>query len=307
MQGHVTGTIQEDGSIHLTIANLVPQETPRPRTIEESGANPEMIRRINARVPGPIDTLGFIGGAVAQLVPLESMELLAGPLMDKLRQKYGRFGDVAYLTMVRNTAANAIWNTAEPSGGMAECANLVLDQLKEGCELGVYNDDGWCRLTLPSELAAFQPEFDEEQRFWWNIVNPGFPVGHNGTIEVLPFGHDSRNGQPGIWKCGPVGDISFTIVTKVNLTGDSFRFLDTESRPGNPAKNEPAWVPLRRKVMAIVPRDGRNPLMLELDPEGRLHSGGLHVVIEGENRQYVISHLSEVVIDALGWFNDPRS
>ncbi len=302
IQALVVGEIEADGSIHLTIKQMTPMTSPRPKSVEESGADPDMIRRINERVPGRIETLGFIGGAVAQIVPLDAMDLLPQAHMAKLYQKYGLFGPDAFLAMVRNTGANAIWNCAEPSGGMAEDANLMLDQLKEGCELGIFNDDGWCHLILPPELASFQAEFTAEQRFWWEIVKPGFPVGSDAGIELLPVGRDTRNGQPGICRCGPVGDVSFTIVTRITLSYSWFRFLDTESRPGRLSEGERAWVPLRRKVVAIVPRPKKSPLMLELNPEGQLHPGGLHVVIDGENTRHVISHLSTAVLEALGWF-----
>lgn len=301
LQARMRGEITADRRIILNSSEHRIMDPPRPERVEESGANPEMLRKIQAREPGQINTLGYVGGAIAQIVPFHALSLLEPKLMAKLVVKYGAWEDTAYLAMVRTTSGSYIWNCAEPSGGMADTPILQLEQLKEGVELGIFKKDGWLQFLLPNSLREYQAEFDQEQTFWWNIVRPGFPRAYSAPIEFLPVGNDSWDGRPGIINAGDIGNIQVVNTARIHLQGTGWQFVDTESRPGNPAKEEPEWVALRRKVMAIVPRPGRTPLMLELDSEGRLHPGGLHVAIEGENRGYVISYLSEAVLQALGW------
>lgn len=304
LQALMTGIITHNRRILCDTSHPRLMDAPRPKSVAESGADPVALNRIRGRIPGVFETLGFIGGAVAQLVEFDQLELLPDVQMEKLKTKYGDWYNRAYLAMVRTTGANAIWNCAEPSGGMAENEHLVLERLKEGLDLGLYHDDGWVRFQLPPDLAEYQDDLDREQACAWELIRPGLQPIATAEIELLNEGHDTRNGFRGIVTAGPVGDISHTIITQLRLprTETGWRVLDAECRPGNPERGEPDWVPLRRKVVAIVPRHNQSPLMFELDPDGRLHPGGLHLAVEGENRGYVISHLSTAVLETLGWF-----
>ncbi|MDO8435257.1 MAG: hypothetical protein Q7S89_01065, partial [bacterium] len=275
-------------------------------TFEESGADLAVYERIRNRRPGSFDTQTFIGGATAFVVPLKSLALLSDPLMEKLERKFGKFGDDACIMLVRNTAAGAVWNAAEPSGGMAESSDLLLEQLKETVEVGVYCEEGWVKFELDPSLTKLQDEFDREQQFWWSIVWADRKVQAciPRRLELLPIGTDEFNGRKGIISAdGPVGDFSFLSIARLHLEGSGWRVLDTECRPGNVEKGEPEWVPLLRTVVAIVPRQGKSPVMLEFGPDDALHPGGIHVALSREAWEYNLTHMGRAAITALGWAN----
>lgn len=301
VKGIVSGEITSDGRIVATTRDLRVMKGQRPGHIHETGATPEVFHRIRQRMPGAFETHAFLGGAAAFVVPFRVLALLPEHLMDKLREKYGAWGDDAYIALVRNTGAPAVWNAAEPSGGMAETTNLVLEQLCEMVEVGVYNDRGWVRFRLTEEFADCHGAFDAEQGKWWGIARPGFSSCAHARLEILPVGHDSFNDRPGVLAVGPVGDFSFTLVVKLHLDGTGWRILDTEARPGKVEAGEPQWVALHRQVVAIVPRQGKSPLVLQMTREGILDERGLHFTLDGENRELAISHLSRAVLTALGW------
>lgn len=62
IQDLVIGEVTTDRRVVVEVRNMEPMTTLRPRTVEESGADPAMLDRIRKRIPGPINTLGFIGG-----------------------------------------------------------------------------------------------------------------------------------------------------------------------------------------------------------------------------------------------------
>lgn len=301
VKGLVTGEITPDKRIIARTTDLQIMQGARPAHITESWATPAVFDRIRSREPGRFETMAFMGGAGAFIVPFSSLALLPERLMDKLREKYGLWGEQAYIALVRNTGAPAIWNTAEPSGGMAEKTTLVIEQFCEMTEVGVHNDNGWVRFLLPKEFETHQRDFDEEQEFWWQIAKPGFFSKSNARLEILPVGKDEFNGRPGVLAVGPVGDFSFTLVVKLHLEGTGWKILDTEARPGKSDAGEPAWLPLRCQVVAIVPRQGKSPLVFQMTRDGALDERGLHFVLDGENRDLAISHLSRAVLTALGW------
>lgn len=304
VQPLVRGEITEDGRIICKTSGFRFMETPRPRTFAESGADPAVYDRIRRRVPGKFKTRVFIGGATAFVVPLDSLALLPDALMQKLERKFGKFGEDACIMLVRNTAAGAVWNAAEPAGGMAESTDLVFEQLEESCEVGVYKEvEGWLPFDLPPQLKAQQARFSDKQDNWWKVVRPGFgPTRRSALLDFLPIGSDELNGREGIISAdGPVGDFSFLSVARLHLEGTGWRVLDTESRPGDPAKGEPEWVPLRRTVVAIVQRVAKSPVMLEFGPDGALHPGGIHVALSGEAWEYNLTHLGRAALRALGW------
>ncbi|MBM3250625.1 MAG: hypothetical protein FJZ07_00050 [Candidatus Nealsonbacteria bacterium] len=199
----------------------------------------------------------------------------------------------------------AVWNAAEPSGGMAADVNLDSERFCEAVEVGLYNTDGWVRFLLPVEFEAYQGAFDKEQRYAWEITKPGFPCVAEARLEILPFGRDVFNSVSGVIAGGPVGDFSFITIVKLHLEGVGWRILDTEMRADNSGSKEPIWLPLHRRVVAIVPRVGKSPLVFQTTPDGELDERGLHFVLDGENRELAISHLSRAVLTELGWLRDP--
>lgn len=304
VKGIVSGRIEDDGRIIAMTRDIEVVQTDKPRTFEESGSDAAVFDRLQRRVAGAFETVAHFGGATAVLVRSDALALLSDPLMAKLVQKYGLWDDTTFIAPVRTTSGGGRWNDAEPCGGMfeGEKDGWPFEWLEETCELGVFREDGWLRFILPEELRSFQEAFDRRQSFWWSVVRPGFSCRHEAPIRFLPIGRDHFDGIHGIITAGPVGDFAITRIAQLYLEGTGWHFLDTESRPGNRDKGEPEWVPLHRKVVAIVPREGKAPLMLELHPEGHLHPGGLHLAIDGENKELVVTHIGKAVLEALGWF-----
>lgn len=304
VKGIVSGCVEDDGRIIATTRNIEVMPTPKPATFEASGSDAAVFDRLRRRVPGAFETVAHFGGATAVLVRSDALALLPDSHMEKLRAKYGAWEPEAFIAPVRTTSGGGRWNDAEPCGGMFEGdrSRWPFEWLEETCELGVFKEDGWLRFVLPEELAQFQGAFDAKQAFWWSVVRPGFPRRYEATISFLPIGNDRFDDAVGIVTAGPVGDFAVTRVARLSLDGTGWRFLDTESRPGNPDKGELNLVPLWRKVVAIVKREGKAPLMLELHPEGHLHPGGLHLAIDGENKELVVTHIGKAVLETLGWF-----
>lgn len=271
VRGVVSGVVETDERIVAVIRDVEIMTTPRPATFEASGADLEVFERLRTRPrpPGPFETVAFFGGATAVLVPFQALSLLPPGQMEKLLQKYGAWGEEAFMAPVRTTSGAGRWNDAEPCGGMFEGPKdgWPFEWLGEVCELGVYRDDGWVKFVLPAELAHCQAAFDETQAFWWAVTRPGFPCQYEAPIKFLEVGNDRLDGVPSILTAGPVGDFSATRTARLELSGTGWRFLDTESRPGKREAGEPEWVGLGRKVVAIVQRFGKAPLMFELAPE----------------------------------------
>lgn len=307
VKGVVYGGILDDGRIVAKTRDLVVMETPKPGTSDEAriaGMDLVACERLMRREPsGSFDFVAYFGGATAILVPFDALTLLSPAHMEKLRAKYGVWGKETFIAPVRTTSGGGRWNDAEPCGGMFEGEKLgwPFEWLEETCELGVFGTDGWVRFILPEDIRHLQEAFDRRQEFWWSVVRPGFPRRYEARIRFLEFGNDRFDDAPGIITAGPVGDFAVTRVARLDLEGTGWRFLDTESRPGNRQNGESEWVGLDRKVVAIVPREGRAPLMLELHPEGHLHPGGLHLAIDGENKDLVVTHTGKAVLETLEW------
>jgi len=314
VQARIAGIIDSEGKITAHTSNFQGMDTPRPRDFDDSGAARGVFGRLwhyqetGEFVPGSFVTLGYMGGATAMLVRTSALELLTKPLTEKLKAKYGPMGDLMYLAEVRNTGAPTIWNVAEPSGGMAEDFNLVAEQMSETVELGVYQEDGWLRFLLPVELAECQNRLDEEQRLWWNVVRPDFPCRYEAQIRFMPIGQDTLDNRPGIIVVGPVGDFTHQAIAFLDLPDSGWRVLDTENRPGNPEKDEPAWIALNRKIVGVSPRPDKSPIMYEFAAEGGLDHCGLHLALSGEAIEFNISHLSRAVLGprGLGWLKEGR-
>ncbi|MDP3771525.1 MAG: hypothetical protein Q8R16_04445 [bacterium] len=303
VQGIVTGSIAQNGDVTATVGNLRVQDGSRPHTLEGAGADPEAFDRIRQRSPGEFETPAFLGGATAIVVPFRALTWLPEHLMDRLRVKYGieTWPDEALVLLVRNTAAPAIQNSAEPAGGMAESVHLLAEQLGEIVEVGVCHEDGWARFLLPPELNVYQGRFDGEQGNVWGFVRPNFPQRYEARLDILPIGRDVLEGRRGVVRVGPVGDFSLLHIARLHLNGDGWRLFDTECRPGNRERGEPEWVALRRTVMVVVPRPGKSPIGFHFGEDGGLHPCGIHVPLSGEALELNLTHLGRAAIEALGW------
>lgn len=301
--------IAPDGTITATRSDLVVREGSRPKTADEAGANPETFAQIRNRTPGEFQTPAFLGGATAIVVPFRALAWLPDTLMERLRVKYGfdAWPDEVLVMLVRNTGAPAIQNAAEPAGGMAEDTNLLLEQLKEIVEVGVYREPGgWVRFLLSDGLTAHQAAFDAEQQNAWEIVSSSTPWthGHEARLEILPVGSDMLDGRRGVVTVGPVGDFSFLSIARLHLEGAGWQLFDTEARPGKDGETE--WVALHRTVIVVVPREGKSPIGFQFGDDGRLHPCGVHVALSGEAWDLNLTHVGRAAIEALNWKGDQR-
>ncbi|MBI3115685.1 MAG: hypothetical protein HYZ09_04330 [Candidatus Kerfeldbacteria bacterium] len=302
VQARVQGHVTEDGRVEVALSDLTLKEGKKPSSFEEAGTNPEMSRRINERIPGPIDTLGFIGGAVAWLLPFDQLALLDEWLMAKLEQKYGPWEHAqTYLMQVRNTGAPGIWNCAEPTGGMPENQELIEEQLLESLELGLYRKGYRGEFTFTRVPGDIMDRIYGEQHRLWELVRPSLKKVDMILVDLPKRGRDLWNRKPGVIACGPVGDITFVRYAFPRLTGSGWRVCDLETRPGNRAAGEAAEVPLRRQCHILVKREQGAPLVLPFTKDGGLDDFGLPFILDGENVQHAISHLSRAVLRDLGW------
>lgn len=301
VKGVVHGAIHRDGTIECDATDLVVIEGQRPKSIEEAGSDAGVFDDIRTRTPGRFITSAFLGGATALLVPWKSLVLLDQRSMGLLQVKYGiaEWPEWALALLVRNSAAPAIQNAAEPAGGMAETPDLLLEQLKEIAELCVFNDMGCREFALPRELHEHDDAFQSEQRAWWS--HNGMRAGNAmpAALTMLDIGRDRFNDRRGVVTVGPVGDLSFLTLARLQLDGVGWRLCDTECRPGRPGEQQ--WMPLRRTVMVVVPRTGKSPIGLEFGEDGGLHPCGIHVALSGEARDLNLTHLGRAAIEALGW------
>lgn len=305
VRGVVSVDILGDGSMHACTSELEVVEGQKPLTFEDSGADAEVFDCLRRREPGRFETVAYFGGATAILVPFGTLSLLSASEMARLDQKFGfagmpLVGRQALMMLVRNTGAPAQWNCAEPAGGMASDVDLELEAVKEIVELGVFHDEGWLGFRLAAGSAEHQAALHGEQEEVWGAVNPDLRLTNWTTLHDMSLGQDSLDGRTGIVSAGPVGDLSLCTVKRIGTEprfSDGWRFLDTELHLGSDGE----VIPLRRKVVAVVPRDDKAPVMFELGPDGRLHVGGVHVVLEGENLELLTSVLAKRVLRVLGW------
>ncbi len=266
--------------------------TDRPASLEASGADRTVYERLRQRgIDFEFETHGFMGGALAWILPTYNLELLPDNLMPRL-DKFNRepLNAHMYVALVRNAGAPTIQFCAEPAGGMPEDSEVdwLFDLLDEGTELGVYNDDGWLGFRLPSDLQHYQDMLDEKQAGWWGAVRPNLKRVGWADIKFSPVGQDTFNGQKGIiCPCMTAGEFSFVKVGTIDLASKGWKLLDLECR-----KAGDSWQPLNRKVVGIVPRQDKSPMLYEFAREGGLDHCGMHFPLSGEVIEYVLSHLS---------------
>jgi len=300
LKGGLLAIVADDRSITATADDLEILPFPKPNMDEDYGQSWNAIAAIRQRIPGRMGTMAHFGGATAVLVPSRSVARLSEGEMQNWSHKFGGFGNEWMAVLARN-AKPRVWTSAlSLAGGMFESPDFLWELLEEMLELGIFNDEGWLRYILPEPIKHLQARFDDAQDFWWNVVRPGFPCIGTVQIESTGIGKDSLNGIQGIFTIGEnLGDAAITQVVRVNLSlGTGWRFLDTESVLGT---NVQAWFPMRRRPWLIAPRDGRAPVALPLDADGRLDGLGVPFVIDGENITTVITDVTRGALEGLGW------
>ena len=293
VSGIVHGTIGSDGSIIAATEGLTVRHTSKPSNPREArkvGQDFDAAWQIKNRVPGPFRFTAHFGGAIVVPVPWKALTKLDYWRMGHLLRKF--FGSTGFpkwvaIMHVRNLGAPAVQSAAEPSGGMAETENLLVEQVFEIAELGIKNSyGGWVNVILPGQLRKHQARFDAEQRHVRGCMVASSP--HWGThvneevrLKMVPVGKDTLNGTTGIVTAGPVGDIELVILTQLRLTGMRYRFFDMETHNG---------APMCRRIVAIAPRVGKSPVVIQLDTEGKIDDFGLHFVLDGENRTGALAY-----------------
>ena len=298
--------VERDGSIILDVTKIEPGEGHRPLEAKYAGADPAALHRLTKRIRGPISTYCWPGEATALLAPFDKLQTLPEHLITKLKAKYGVWEIGVLLNEVRNTGAPYIWNVAEPSGGMAESANLELEAMLEIVEMGFYREDGWASFDV-SRLASadHSQEVLAEQERLWRSINP--TLERRCAVELLPidrFGTDTFNGRRGIISVRKDGGLGFLRAAYLPLKEDGWRLRDLEEHFDPQSQTSQM---LDRKIVGIVERiGGRSSLMLEFAPNGRLDECGLHVALSGEALKYNIGHLTRYALGprGLGWIKD---
>ncbi len=233
------------------------------------------------------------------LAPFCQLRTLPQEGLDRLWRKYGPWVDVVALAAVRNTMAPAIWNVAEPFGGMAEIMDLELARVLELAELGLYRY-GSRKVEWPAFTGSDDcPKLLGEQRDVWRVLDEG--AQEEGTVRFRDFGlgNDVFNNQRCVVSAGPVGDLSIVRFTSLELRGDDWCIRDGEL--------DGVGQPLNRTMVAIVmcERGGsRYPVMMTFDPTtGALSQCGPHVQLTGDARRQLLGYLFEQTLGphGLGW------
>lgn len=303
MRAKVEGAVERDGSIVLDVIEIEPGEGHRPVEAKYGGADPAVLHRLTKRIQGPISTWCWPGGATALSAPFCRLQTLPENLVTKLEAKYGVWEIEVLLNEVRNTGAPYIWNVAEPSGGMAQSANLELEAMLEIVEMGFYREDGWASFDV-SKLAErdYSTEVLAEQERLWRSIDPSLE--RRCAVKLLPndrFGTDFFNGRRGIISVRKDGDLGFLTAAYILLEENGWCLRDLEEH-FDPQSQTSSM--LNRKIVGIVQRiGGRSPLMLEFAPDGGLDECGLHVALSGEALTYNIGHLTRYTLESrgLGW------
>ena len=300
VRGRIKGSMK-DGSI---IAHVTERQTiysDRPVNLEASGADLEVYHKLQSRKGTfEFETYGFLGGAIAWVLPTSRLELLPVDLMPRL-QAFNRvpLSENMYAALIRNAGAPTIQFCAEPAGGMPEDAEIdwLFDLLDEGTEIGVYNDNGWLGFLLPINLRRYQTELDKKQAEWWQIVRPDLKCQGYALVTFLSRGRDALDGETGIiCPCLTAGEFSFLKVATLELPGSGWKLCDLECRK---AGND--WQPLNRTIIGIFPRTNMSPMAYRFSPNGGIDHCGPHFPLSGEVVEYVLSHLSIPLLGPRGF------
>lgn len=300
VKGLITGEMT-NGRIDAKVISRTLGGPERPSNFEDSGADRTVYDTLRQRSVNPFkfQTNGFMGGAIAWILDPFRLKLLPESLLPRL-EKFNLlpFAKRMYIALIRNAGAPTIQFCAEPAGGMQENPNIdwLFDQLDEGLELGIYNNDGWLGFILPEEFSCYQEMLDQKQTEWWQIVDPNLARCGYAKIKFLAIGQDTQDGIPGIiCPCLTAGEWSFLKVATIELEGEGWMLRDLECR-----RTPTGWAPLNRAVAGILPRNGLSPMFYRFSREGGLDECGPHFPLSGEVIDYVLSHLSVPLLGPYG-------
>lgn len=245
-------------------------------------ADPQVYHAVRCRYPGSYSLWGSMGMATAFLVDFDSLETLQLTGLERLREVYGSWGGRVLIEIVRDTMAPGgleLRNVFEPCGGAAESDDLLLCRALESIELGVYHPTrGWAGFDTSSPECNVA--LAKEQQRVWRLADSKLPQGFNAKIKHLTIGADRlstgwEDGLPGVFSVGPVNDMMFTSICELDLGNHSgFRLRDLELAADDSKV-------LDRKVVGVVTRFEKSPLLLEFDRRGGLDPSGLHIPLEG--------------------------
>ncbi|MEI6477622.1 MAG: hypothetical protein WCO52_01385 [bacterium] len=296
----VTGTVEDDGTIHLNSFDHVPQFSPKPSSSVESRVTDYDFNGISQRTSGVYKTNTHIGGAISMMVPLAALRMFGSEKWDQ--RLLGRVGEpntrIVHVAAIRNAGAPAEQFVAAPFGGMATSTEFELEQLMEGIgECLVFQDDGWARVRLPDKLAHHQQRVDEELHHIWSIVRPDFPQKYEVDIALHDIGRDTLDGRSGVISCGPVGDLALLSFAALDLTPVGNWMLRDGELSGDRALNRP--------FVAMFERRGCSPLMFPCKREGGFDPNGMAVPISGDVVHESLSHLERAILGPRGldWLN----
>lgn len=291
-------SISYDQVISLWLSGVELREGQRPiGPTEGFSPNLRVLEAIRARRVGLWVSPVFLGGATVVLAPFACLKTLPQEGLDRLWQKYGPWYDEVVLAAVRNTMAPALWNVAEPFGGMAESSDLEAERLKELAELSVYSQEGW--LSFDVEPQSLSDAVIDEQREVWRSLDSEAPCAGSLLLRGLWLGVDIFDGQACIVSAGPIGDLAIVKFAKIETRRTGLRIRDGEL--------DSEGQPLNRKMVAIARRaEGRSPIMFEFAPDGGLDPCGLHTPLSGEAVEYSIGHLFRAALGphGLGWLTE---
>ncbi len=292
VQVDVVGVITNTGSIIASVSSHRVMTTSRPASIVEAGADLEVMRMIKERRPGTFRTMGFLGGAIAFVVRRDAIGWPRGHLADRLREKYGEFGERVLMLIVRNLEAPGLWLAADLAGGTAETHDLMATLAGEAVELCASNRHGWARFVLGGDLAPHQDAFDAEQRDVMAVRFPELPRTLTAGLIPLDVGRDRLDGRRGIIYTGECGEFELAKVMLLDLPQGTWHFHDGELHRGKP---------LRRQIVAVAERPERTPIVFPLGPDGRFNDRAQPFALYGENLGLVAGPGTTNVLQALGW------
>ena len=274
---HVTGiatiTIEPNGRRIVITRDLQVNPNPKPLTLAESGSDPAVWARIRAGKVGTHAPVAHFGGATALFAPTRSIALPSPRLLWEIARPFGGCGAQAMIGAIRTSNAPGTQGCADTTGAMHLSLDWKREALEAMCKILVFKVDGWVRILLPAYFAQYQDALDLAQRKRWSVARPGFERKHEVRINFPATGRDTFNSESTLVVFGPIGDVQYVRAARLELESDGYRFCDGEWRTGKIEAGEGELVPLKRKIVAIVPahtRPGR-PLILSVHPNGYLH------------------------------------
>lgn len=205
--GKMVATLHSDGRREVTTSDLQVMPGDKPRTLAESGSDPEVWAALRAGAPGTYETLAHFGGATALLVSRRAVALPDPNFLAPMAQEFGELGEDAFLGAVRTGSAAATKNCVDTCGGMFTTLDWEAETLAAMLKILPFRDDGWVRMVLPPRLADHQGAFDDAQHKRWAVSGSGrLGDRHAARLFFKSVGSDTFNGESTLVVFGPLGD-----------------------------------------------------------------------------------------------------